>query len=90
MSSHENFDFEENTNDKKMIESKAMKYVSFIKKLFYRIILNELHKMRLSKTKIDLTIFKFNIIIRFFLNATSMINKLVYLYDALMQLYFKK
>ena len=87
MSSHENFDFEENTNDEKMIESKMMKYVSLAQKLFYRVILNESHKMRFSKTKIDLIIFKFNVIIRFFFNATSIINKSVDLYDALMQFY---
>ena len=72
-----------------MIESKAMKYVSFVQELFYRIILDELHKMRFSKTKIDLTIFKLDVIVRFFFNVTFMINKLADLYDALMQLYNK-
>ena len=73
-----------------MIKLKMIKYVFFVKKLFYRVILNESHKMRFSKTKIDLMIFKFDVIIRFFFNAISIINKFVDLYDALMQLYYKK
>ena len=66
ISSNKDFDFEKNINNKKMIESETIKYVSLIKKLFYRIIFNDLHKMKFSKIKIDLTIFKLNIIVYFF------------------------
>ena len=90
MSSYEDFDFKKNINNEKMIKSKAIKYIFLIKKLFYRVILNESHKMKFSKTKIDLTIFKFDVIVRFFFNATLMINKFVDLYNALMQLYHEK
>ena len=90
VSSHENFNFKKNINDEKMIKLKAMKYVFFVKKLFYRIILNKSHKMKFLKTKINLTIFKFNVIIRFFFNTMSIINKFVDLYDALIQFYYKK
>ena len=73
-----------------MIELKVIKYVSFIKKSFYQVILNEPHKIKSSKTKIDLTILMLDVIIRFFLNATSIINKFINLYNALVQLYFEK
>ena len=89
MSSHENFDFKKNMNNEKIIKSKTMKYVSCIQELFYRIILDESHKIRFSKIKIDLTIFKFDVIICFFFNATLIINKFVDFYDALMQLYYE-
>ena len=46
--------------------------------------------MKFSKIKINLTIFKFDVIIHFFLNIILIINKFVNLYDALMQLYYEK
>ena len=80
VSSHENFDFEKNINDEKMIESETMKYVFLIEKLFYRMSLNESHKIRFSKTKINLTIFKLDVIICFFfMSCRWFINSLIYI-----------
>ena len=88
--SHEDSDLEEDTDDEEMTESEAMKYVSLAKGLFYRVVLDESHKVRSPKTKTGLAILKLGAIVRFFLSATPMINKPADLYGALVQLYHEE
>ena len=87
---NEDLNLEKENDEKKMIESKTMKYISRAKSFFYRVICDETHKLRSFKIKTNLIIFKLKKIVQYLLNVIFMINKSTNLYEILMQIFMNE